>query len=730
MVQVIIFSFLVSLIGVWLTRKLAVRWHLMDYPNERSFHEDPTPRIGGLGLIPGSAVIFLFLDADGLAGLWACALAVGLVSLLDDWIQLPRMLRFGVHGIAAVALLQLYPGWQASGFPLFGEIALAATVILVFIWITGLTNAYNFMDGIDGIAAWQGIAASAGWSLVFWINGYPVEATAFLGLGLACLGFLCWNRPTAKIFLGDVGSTFLGLLFAGAPLVAITRGIPGESAYAAGFLFVWPFVADTGQTLVWRALRREPIFEAHRSHIYQRLAATWPDRRSGHWASGLLYGGLALLGIGLHLTEGPFWGKLGVLAGIWVAVVAWTLLRESDGREGTGLPSNKANVDPLAAGSSTSTPSMVQPFEILLCAPLIPEKTAPVRDALREGAVAPYGSALNDLESALGKYYQDAGVVLVSSGTAALHLTLLAEELQAGDVVICPTFTFAATINVVRHCGAEPVFVDCRTADWGMDPDLLERAIREEKKAGHRVRGVIMVHPFGLPVCMERLSALCEANSLFLIEDTAGALGSEDAGGRPVGLAGTASACSFNANKMITTGMGGAVVSRDRNRIKQVRLLANQGKVDSLHYEHEAVGMNYRLSNFNAALGLSQWPYLKKRMAIKDGQFERYRRAFRGTAVRMMPQPGEGRHNHWMHAALLTNGNPSLPLVQGMRNRGIEVVPLWKPMHLQPVFHGHRAYLNGISESLFQCGFVLPGGFDLNESNQERVIATLRELMG
>ncbi|HKJ89915.1 MAG TPA: glycosyltransferase family 4 protein, partial [Oceanipulchritudo sp.] len=285
-----IFSFLVSFFGVWGARVLAMRWQLMDHPNERSFHDGPIPRIGGLGLILGSGGVFLFVDASGLNGLWACALAVGMVSLMDDWIELPRLLRFGVHAMAAVALLWLYPSWQANGFPLLGEMSFLASALLLFIWVTGLVNAYNFMDGIDGIAAWQGISASVGWTLVFWMSGNPVEATAFLGLGLACLGFLCWNRPTAKIFLGDVGSTFLGLIFAGAPLVAMTLGVPGTTAYAAGFLFVWPFVADTGQTLLWRALKREPVFEAHRSHIYQRLAATWPDRRSGHWASGLLYG--------------------------------------------------------------------------------------------------------------------------------------------------------------------------------------------------------------------------------------------------------------------------------------------------------------------------------------------------------------------------------------------------------------------------------------------------------
>ena len=336
MVEVMIFSFLVSLSGVWGARMFALRWQLINHPNERSFHEDPTPRIGGLGLMSGSGGVFLFLDGTGLASLWACALAVGAISLMDDWIEIPRILRFAVHAAAAVALLWLYPAWRGSGFPLFGEFALLASAFLLFVWITGLINAYNFMDGIDGIAGWQGVTASAGWALVFWMRGYPVEATGFLGLALACLGFLCWNRPTAKIFLGDVGSTFLGVIFAGAPLVAMGVGIPGETAYAAGFLFLWPFVTDAGQTLVWRALRREPVFEAHRSHIYQRLAATWPDRKSGHWATGLLYGGLALLGIGLHLTEGPFWGKLGVLAGIWVAVVAWTHLREQGKAEEAG----------------------------------------------------------------------------------------------------------------------------------------------------------------------------------------------------------------------------------------------------------------------------------------------------------------------------------------------------------------------------------------------------------
>jgi len=305
-----------------------------------------------------------------------------------------------------------------------------------------------------------------------------------------------------------------------------------------------------------------------------------------------------------------------------------------------------------------------------------------------------------------------------------LHLALLALGVQEGDAVICPTFTFAATVNAVRYCGAEPVFVDCRTADWGLDPDLLEEAIATLKAEGKRLKAVMMVHAYGIPADTGRMRAICDREGLALVEDTAGALGSEQSEGKPVGLAGTVSACSTNANKMISTGSGGFLVCGDEGLMERAQLFCNQGKVEALHYQHVVVGMNYRISNLNAALGLGQWQNLEERLKRKAWQFEYYAKAFAKSPLKMMPQPSRCRHNHWMHAVLLEDMD-SEPVILDLRESGIEAVPLWKPMHLQPIYAECRAFLNGSAEKLFRQGVVLPSGFELREPVLARVVESV-----
>lgn len=734
MVILLTITFLLTLLAVGLVWALALRWRLLDHPNARSFHQRPTPRMGGIGVLLGVGAGLLAVgDIPRLWPLLGVAVAIALVSLLDDLRELPRLLRFGTHGAGAAVLMGLYTGWGGGGFPLIGDPGFWVSVLLVFIWITGLINAYNFMDGTDGIAGWQGLVAAGGWALLLERAGQPQGALFFGALGAAALGFLCWNRPRASIFLGDAGSTFFGLLFAAAPLVAIAGGMPGDQAFGAAVLFVWPFIADTAQTLAWRAVRREPIFEAHRSHIYQRLAATFRGRERGHWVVGLLYGGLALLGLGLHFREGPFWGKLGVLAGVWVAVAGWTWLRETEHAEapaGNRAGNRAGDLDETPPAPDKLMPSVEppahQPFRIPLCPPVVPERMDSLADLLKSGNVGPYGPELEAFEAALSEWHDGAGVILTSSGTAALHMALLAAGLGPGDRVICPTYTFAATLNAVRYCGAEPVLVDATRKDWGLDPEQLRMAIEAEKAAGHALRGVLAVHAYGIPMDVEPVAELCRTADLFLIEDTAGALGSRLPDGQPVGLSGLAGAGSFNANKLLTTGMGGMLVSRDREFLARARLYANQGKAEALHYEHTVVGMNYRMSNFNAALGLAQWPELEERIQTKRAHFTRYAEALKPLGFEPMPQPPGARHNHWMHAFLVPRGAESLPLIQALRDKGLEAAPLWKPMHRQLPYQSCPLHGGEVADDLFLRGLVLPSGLALSDAQFEAVVENLR----
>lgn len=330
---IVALSFVAAWIGVWLAWLGATRMGWLDRPNSRSFHDQPTPRMGGVGIVLGTLTGLLFLSVTAPIPLFLVALSVGLVSWLDDFRELPRWLRFGVHGLAAIGFLLIFPSWAEVSLPLLGHLAPVVAAPILFVWVAGLINAYNFMDGTDGIAGFQGFIAAGGWALFFGLEHPSGIGIFFLCVAFACAGFLFWNRPRARIFMGDIGSTFLGTLFAGVPFLAVTLGSGGRMAFEAGFLFVWPFVLDTSQTFLWRAFNREAVFEAHRSHVFQRLAATCEHRESGHWLVAGLYGLMALLGAGLHFTEGPFWGKLGVLLGIWVAIVGWTWLRERNGQE-------------------------------------------------------------------------------------------------------------------------------------------------------------------------------------------------------------------------------------------------------------------------------------------------------------------------------------------------------------------------------------------------------------
>jgi UDP-N-acetylmuramyl pentapeptide phosphotransferase/UDP-N-acetylglucosamine-1-phosphate transferase len=288
------------------------------------------PRIGGIALLfMSGAGLLLFSPSGAISLIWILALLMGLVTLFDDRFELPRLLRFGIQTIVASIAVVAYSGiFISGGFPLLGNALPSwALVVMVLIWIVGLTNAYNFMDGIDGIAAIQGIVVVLGWSSIS-VATSGSEASDWILMTLllgALLGFLAHNWSPARIFMGDGGSTFLGFLFALFPVAFAAAGrMELERALEAGFLFLWPFIFDTSTAFVRRVWKREPVFTAHRSHLYQVLAATYATRSGGHRITAAIYGGLSLIGIGLYWTPGPLWAKIGVCAWLWLALAAWT----------------------------------------------------------------------------------------------------------------------------------------------------------------------------------------------------------------------------------------------------------------------------------------------------------------------------------------------------------------------------------------------------------------------
>jgi dTDP-4-amino-4,6-dideoxygalactose transaminase len=319
----------------------------------------------------------------------------------------------------------------------------------------------------------------------------------------------------------------------------------------------------------------------------------------------------------------------------------------------------------------------------------------------------------SSLETVLG---QDSQVALVQSGTAALHLALLSLGIGHGDEVFCPTLTFAASANPILYCGATPVFVDSEKTSWNISPDLLEEAVLDRIRHGKRPRAVIAVDLYGMPCDYHSLRRICEKFEIFLIEDAAEGLGGTFCKS-PLGTFGDVSILSFNANKIITTGGGGAFVSKNVNRIEYVSLLASQAREQADYYLHHHVGYNYRMNNLAAAIGAVQLETLEQRVLGRRRVFKRYCDALHSAAPRVQCETVESYSNRWLSVFCFPVHTYSWVDIQAhLKTRGIESRPIWKPLHTQPVFRGYPAYLNGVAEEVFEKGICLPSNSFLEDT--------------
>lgn len=312
-----------------------------------------------------------------------------------------------------------------------------------------------------------------------------------------------------------------------------------------------------------------------------------------------------------------------------------------------------------------------------------------------------------------------------SSGTAALHLAMIHLGIDAADEVVCPTLTFCASANPVVYQGARPVFVDCDESSWCIDPALLEQLLDERASVGKLPKAVVSVDLYGQCADYERLEAICARFELPLIADAAEALGASYRG-KPAGSFGRCAVFSFNGNKIITTGGGGMLVSDDEQLVERARFLASQARENVPHYEHEFVGYNYRLSNILAAIGRGQLERLDDYIAIRRGHFEAYEAALGSfPGVQFMPEAPYGRCTRWLSCMLLDPEQAAATPEQlrlALEAENIEARPLWKPMHLQPVFRGHQIVGGAVSERLFARGLCLPSGSCLTRDQRQRVI--------
>lgn len=365
----------------------------------------------------------------------------------------------------------------------------------------------------------------------------------------------------------------------------------------------------------------------------------------------------------------------------------------------------------------------------------VAEEVALVR-ALRSGWIAPLGPEVDAFEAELALRFGRKHAVALSSGTAGLHLGLLSLGVKRGDVVVTSTMTFAATVNAISYAGAEAVLVDCDETG-NMDPDLLEEALQACMSEGRPAKVVLPVDLLGKAVDHERIQALAEAFGARVLSDAAESAGAVRYG-RPSAAFGDAAVLSFNGNKIMTTSGGGALLTDDASLADRVRYLATQARQPVVHYEHTEIGYNYRLSNLLAAVGRVQLDRLDEMMERRRQHRLRYLEHFDGLpGVSVFGEPsgvegGPVRDNWWLTSLLIEPhraGFSREELRLSLEANDIEARPLWKPMHLQPVFMGSRAFLNGTSERLFETGLALPSGSVLDQSQIDRVHSVLTEFL-
>ncbi len=355
-----------------------------------------------------------------------------------------------------------------------------------------------------------------------------------------------------------------------------------------------------------------------------------------------------------------------------------------------------------------------------------PDEQHRMTQALQGGWVAPAGPDLAAFEADIAEFTGWPGAVALSSGTAALHLALLAVGVQPGDEVLVSTFTFAASANAVRYCGAEPVFIDSDRTSWNMNPELLAEELAEGAARGELPAAVIVVDLYGQCADYDPIMATCREYGVPVIEDSAEALGATYKD-RPAGTLADIGVFSFNGNKIITTSGGGMLVTPDEEVADRVRYLATQARQPAVHYEHTEVGYNYRLSNLLAALGRGQFARLPQFVARRRAINDLYRELLDDVEeCDFMPVPDWSGWNGWLSCLVFAVPGVSHRVHNALLGSEIESRPLWKPMHRQPAFAGCRSRVDATSDHIFDLGLCLPSGSALTDDQVAEVAALVR----
>jgi len=356
-----------------------------------------------------------------------------------------------------------------------------------------------------------------------------------------------------------------------------------------------------------------------------------------------------------------------------------------------------------------------------------------MKEAYDTNWVAPLGPNVNGFEKDLEEYIKgDTRVACLSSGTAAIHLALILADVQLNDEVICQTFTFSASANPIVYLGAKPIFIDSEKDTWNMCPEVLEEAIKDKILKGKKPKAIIVVHLYGMPAKIDEIVAIAKKYEITLIEDAAEAIGSKYKC-QKCGTFGDYGILSFNGNKIITTSGGGALVCKLEEDKQKAIFIATQARDDAPHYQHSEIGYNYRMSNILAGIGRGQMEVLDKHIALRRGMSQFYKELFKDVdGITVFEEPSkEYFSNHWLSCIIIEEsitGFTREELRLQLEKNNIESRPLWKPMHLQPVFKECDYYGGNISETLFNKGLCLPSGSNLAKEDRIRIEEVIRSL--
>lgn len=357
-----------------------------------------------------------------------------------------------------------------------------------------------------------------------------------------------------------------------------------------------------------------------------------------------------------------------------------------------------------------------------------------IEEAFRNNHVFPLGPNVSGLENDIKTFTGTSNCTCLASGTSAIHLALIMLGVRQGDEVICSSFTFSASANPIVYQGATPVFIDSEASTWNMNPELLEAAIVDRMAKVKKPKAIIIVHLYGMPAQLDKLMQIATKYEIPVIEDAAESVGSTF-DGKHTGTFGEIGIFSFNGNKIITTSGGGALISDKAEYCRQALFLATQARDSAPHYQHSHIGYNYRMSNICAGIGRGQMEVLDQRVAKRRENYFFYLEHLKDLeGITLLSEPSERYFsNHWLTTILIdpekTRGVTREDVRISFEEKGIETRPLWKPMHLQPVFAAYPAYTDGTSEHLFNIGLCLPSSSNITDDERQRVVDEVKNIL-